>query len=969
MDDAGNQGVFASKSSPERPMPDEIIHPNPRKPRWKRRMTLIFALVALIAAAVVLPPLINISSYQRQITALMSRSLGRPVHLSGVELRLLPRPGFVLHDLSVSEDPKFGAEPVLSARTVVAAIRISSLWRGRLTVDRISVDEASLNLVRSAQGLWNLQSVMMDSKLGIPQPANTGSAPNSPTARRPLPFPYLEATNSRVNLKNGVEKSPFSIVNTELSLWQDDPGVWRLRLRGQPARTDMEISSGDTGEVRLEATLNAATPARELREMPFKLQAEWREAQLGQLSRLILGSDAGWRGDLTADVEVQGTPDAAQTKARLRATSVRRAEFAPETPLDFDANCSFRYQHAQNAVHDLACDTAIGDGLLHLKADLPGISGQPEAMLEVKQLPLQAGLDLLRTVRSDFSPGITIRGTANGSVSLMPAPVAAPKTGKQSAAARQSSKAGKKGIPKTPELNLQGGLVVDGGELRGGSLKQPIRLPKMTWIPALVSSVSDGSGAKTGLSSRFTVALSPSSASAPAAVATPTPSSEKSSGPAPTAAAARLHTPQPLAKPHEITVRLGLAQDGYNVALNGSAGVTELRDLAYAFGAPHLDAADSLTAGVADIDFSSTGPWIASGDVLFLDAVSNPAAAGPVVASPPPAGHLAGSIQLHHAEWRTPYLARPLELSLGTLAVIDSALSMTSGFNYGPLEGAIIVNANLECVTPACQPQIHLHLGAVDAGQVQTTLLGAPEKTSLLSPLVNRVRTSDKPVWPTAAIDVQADSLTLGAVKVVHPALHIKADGSDLQIESWEGALLGGSGKGQGRFSWTSEGPKYDIDGDFTGVSPAALATALEGVSEEDATHPWSGGPLSGHVGIQLSGLTDKQFAASATGSVHFSWPHGSIPAVAAAHAASAATASPAAASPVPESLPAVRFDDWTGTATLHSGQAQLGENVMRQGKRLLSITGAIPFGAPAKLAVASPPVKSALPVAVPAAH
>ena len=128
-------------------------------------------LATLLAAALVLPPLINIGNYKRQITALMSRSMGRPVRLSGVELRLLPMPGFVLHDLAVSEDPQFGAEPVLSARTVVASIRVLSLWRGQIEISRVSVDEASLNLVRSAQGRWNLESLMMGA-----QPALTGRA-------------------------------------------------------------------------------------------------------------------------------------------------------------------------------------------------------------------------------------------------------------------------------------------------------------------------------------------------------------------------------------------------------------------------------------------------------------------------------------------------------------------------------------------------------------------------------------------------------------------------------------------------------------------------------------------------------------------------------------------------------------------------------------------------------------------------
>ena len=72
---------------------------------------------------------------------------------------------------------------------------------------------------------------------------------------------------------------PFSLVNADISFWQENPGDWRLRLRGQPARTDVSLDLADTGIVRLEATLKRAP---QLRQMPIHLEMEWREAQLGK---------------------------------------------------------------------------------------------------------------------------------------------------------------------------------------------------------------------------------------------------------------------------------------------------------------------------------------------------------------------------------------------------------------------------------------------------------------------------------------------------------------------------------------------------------------------------------------------------------------------------------------------------------------------------------------------------------------
>src|ERR1017187_6852339 len=153
-----------------------------RKRRRPAAAGLALAGVAAILAVLIMPPLVSVSRYKSRITHLMSASLHRPVRLSSVELRLLPRPGFVLTDLTVEEDPAYGAEPVLHANTVTASIRLLSLWRGQLEIGRISVDEASLNLVRTAAGRWNLDSIF-----------RTAAAQDQPAghSKRALSLPYL----------------------------------------------------------------------------------------------------------------------------------------------------------------------------------------------------------------------------------------------------------------------------------------------------------------------------------------------------------------------------------------------------------------------------------------------------------------------------------------------------------------------------------------------------------------------------------------------------------------------------------------------------------------------------------------------------------------------------------------------------------------------------------------------------------
>ena len=152
----------------------EDAQPRQRK---RKRLWLVLAALAAILAILIVPPFLSVSRYKSSITQLISASLGRPVRLSSVEVRLLPTPAFLLSDLTVEEDPAYGAEPVLHASTVTASIRLLSLWRGRLELDTISVDDASLNLVRSAPGHWNLDSLLRTATAQAPSEAGKPDNP------------------------------------------------------------------------------------------------------------------------------------------------------------------------------------------------------------------------------------------------------------------------------------------------------------------------------------------------------------------------------------------------------------------------------------------------------------------------------------------------------------------------------------------------------------------------------------------------------------------------------------------------------------------------------------------------------------------------------------------------------------------------------------------------------------------------
>jgi hypothetical protein len=913
--------------------------------RKRGRLWLALALLTAILAVLIVPPWISLSRYKSRITQLMAASLGRPVRLSSVELRLLPRPGFVLTDLTVEEDPAYGAEPVLHANTVTASIRLLSLWRGRLEIGRISVDEASLNLVRTEGGRWNLDSLFRTAAAhagGAEGGGSGGEQPKSVSGKTPLP--YLEATNSRINIKNGAEKLPFSLVSTDLSFWQEEPGDWRIRLRGQPARTDVSLDLADTGEVRLEARVHRAA---ELRQMPVHLDLEWREAQLGQLTRLLTGSDPGWRGDLTGELQMEGTAEAAQIKTRLRATGVHRAEFAPAAPMDFDANCGFVYHFSERTVENLACDSPLGDGRIHLAGDLPGEGGSPHFSVELDRIPVAFGLDALRTVRSDISPDLEARGSISGKIAYAMSGT----QGGVSKKAADTLEPNKALGDKTRQVQsgpLTGSLTVEGFQLNGGGLKTPILAPRLVLAPE-----ADTRGQPSDLhhSAAGTSSKAPAQSSTQAVALSSTVAISAGG-----------------AIPLTVTARLALT--GYQVTIRGQASVARARELARVAGMPDAAALDSLAGSPVAVDLSAGGPWqpapkIPFGNIPLADVVPSDAfRAGSRPALLPPttdesgtaADSLSGTVTLHNANWKADYLANHVEISQATLHLDGSEIRWDPiVFSYGPVKGTATLTLPTGCdASQPCLPHFQVQFGALDAGALQSAILGTHEPGTLLSSLIARLTPSTVPAWPQLEGSVKADSLILGPVTLRDAFATLRILQTRAEITGFDAGLLGGRVHASGTVSTdaTERGkPSYTMEGQFEKLAPAAVGK-LFGMR-------WSGGDFDADGRIALAGFTDKDLTGSAKGTLHFEWRHGAVgPQVGAQKSgqikvlAARSAALPASAL-VPLAL--AHFDRWTADAEIADGAITLKQNEVRQGFRKQAVEASATFGDPPKIAFTAP--------------
>lgn len=387
--------------------------------RARRFPGVLFVLLALVILLlmVLLPPMVSVSRFQHRIAQGLSQSLGRTVHLDSVNLTLLPLPGFTFTNFVVDEDPAFGSEPIIRANSVRATLRLASLWRRRVEFSTISFDQPSINIVHLSNGKWNLQSILIHA-------AHIHAAPTAQLRPGPTPrFPYIEATGARLNLKLNQEKTPISITDADLALWLPDPNEWHLRLKGTPARTDTDVSGA--GVIQIEGILGRAAS---LGKVPLSLQGEWKDAPLGESTRLLFGRDLGLRGNLDLTATTQGTVNNSSIDARLRLIDARRADFIPSQSLQVDLDCLATATNNFHTFRNLGCAwppvSSSSKPMLAISGSIPDLRDLGATTLEIGSPGLSAAtlLHWLRVASSRVPDDISVTGNLTGSISWNPDP-------------------------------------------------------------------------------------------------------------------------------------------------------------------------------------------------------------------------------------------------------------------------------------------------------------------------------------------------------------------------------------------------------------------------------------------------------------------------------------------------------------------------------------------------------------------
>jgi AsmA protein len=158
----------------------------------KLGIAIAVIVVLLVAAALIVPHLIDVNQYHGQIQSQLEKRLGRQVTLGNMGLRLFP-PAFDVENTIIAEDPRFASDrPFATADKLAVSVKFWPLLRKQLEVNSLELVHPHIELVRNAQGVWNFATLGQETKPTAaqkvpPQPAQapTPSTTTSPASTQP----------------------------------------------------------------------------------------------------------------------------------------------------------------------------------------------------------------------------------------------------------------------------------------------------------------------------------------------------------------------------------------------------------------------------------------------------------------------------------------------------------------------------------------------------------------------------------------------------------------------------------------------------------------------------------------------------------------------------------------------------------------------------------------------------------------
>src|SRR5947209_7184611 len=184
----------------------------------KLGIAILVIVLLFIAAALIIPHVIDINNYHAQIQSKLEKKLGRQVSLGPMSLSLFP-PSFQVSNAVIGEDKSFNTgHPFATADKLSISVKLMPLLRKEVDVNSLQLERPHIELMRNANGEWNFTTLGQGAKPTPPQ--KTAEETNKKNAGQ-IELANLGSNDSQVAI-NDLQKHQSRAVYDHIDLSVND---------------------------------------------------------------------------------------------------------------------------------------------------------------------------------------------------------------------------------------------------------------------------------------------------------------------------------------------------------------------------------------------------------------------------------------------------------------------------------------------------------------------------------------------------------------------------------------------------------------------------------------------------------------------------------------------------------------------------------------------------------------------------
>jgi len=126
-----------------------------------RKLSIAIGIIfmVLIVCVAVFAATFDINRYRGTIQSDLAKRLGRSVSLGEIHLSVFP-PRFVVHDSTITDDPKFNTQrPSVHAQELAISVKLLPLLKKSIEIDSLYLQRPVVELIKNPEGKWNFSSL------------------------------------------------------------------------------------------------------------------------------------------------------------------------------------------------------------------------------------------------------------------------------------------------------------------------------------------------------------------------------------------------------------------------------------------------------------------------------------------------------------------------------------------------------------------------------------------------------------------------------------------------------------------------------------------------------------------------------------------------------------------------------------------------------------------------------------------